>query len=119
MGGPAGRHADHPHPHPCFPHTGHDSPGGLVQQEERYPGLAVEGDGIGWRGARGGLSLRSQTILYKRLLRGFWRLLQLVKLPPTWCYKPHKPPVDVWKVVPGCTKSYFLVLIYYHHFSYF
>lgn len=51
MGGPAGRHANHPHPHPCFPHTGHDSPGGLVQQEERYPGLVVEGDGIGWRRA--------------------------------------------------------------------
>lgn len=44
MGGPAGRHTNHPNPYPCFPHIGHDSPGGLVQQEERYPGLGGEED---------------------------------------------------------------------------
>lgn len=43
IGGPAGRHAHRPHPHPCVPHPGHDCPGGLVQQEERHPGLGRGG----------------------------------------------------------------------------
>lgn len=44
---PAGRHAHPPHPHPRLPHAGHGGAGGLVQQAQRHPGLAVT------RGVRG------------------------------------------------------------------
>lgn len=60
MGRSAGRHVNHPHPHPCFPHLGHDCIGSLVQQEERYPGLGHEDT----RERREGLSSRLQPLKY-------------------------------------------------------
>lgn len=42
--GPARQHPDHPHPGAGVPHVGHDRPGGLVQQEERHPGLRTQED---------------------------------------------------------------------------
>lgn len=57
MGRPARRHANHPHPHPRFPHLGHDSPGGLVQQEERYPGLGHEDQYCTLQRSKGALSV--------------------------------------------------------------
>lgn len=84
--GPVRWQANHAHPHPRFPHTCHDRLGGLVQQEERHPGLGG--------GEEGGEGLSSMWSLFAeripqttKMCAGSW---ELVKLFHKWLYKPPK-----------------------------